>query len=84
MVVCNFLLSPEAQIKKNNFKMWGGSMILSYDKLDKNWQEEYKLLPPLKYGLREDEIKLRSIKETAPSYMIRVADDFRKFVIEGK
>ena len=84
MIVCNFLLSPEAQIKKNNFKMWGGSMILSYDKLDKNWQEEYKLLPPLKYGLREDEIKLRSIKETAPSYMIRVADDFRKFVIEGK
>ena len=84
MVVCNFLLSPEAQIKKNNFMIWGGSMILDYNKLEQNWKDQYNALPKLKYGLNEQEIKARSIKETEPRYMIRVADDFRKYVIEGK
>ncbi len=84
MVVCNFLLSPEAQIKKNNYTIWGGSMVLDYSKLDKQWQDAYDALPKLKYGISEAEIKSRSIKETEPKYMIRIADDFRKFVIEAK
>lgn len=84
MVVCNFLISPEAQIKKNNYTIWGGSMILDYNKLEKNWQDEYNALPTLKYGLSDAEIKARSIKEMEPKYMIRIGDDFRKFVIDAK
>lgn len=83
MVVCNFLLSPEAQIRKNNFKVWGGSMVLDYNKLEKQWQDMYNALPKLKYAISESEIKAKSIKETEPKYMIRVADDFRKFVIDA-
>lgn len=84
MVVCNFLLSPEAQIKKNNYTIWGGSMVLDYSKLEKQWQQQYDALPKLKYGISDEEIKSKSIKETEPKYMIRIADDFRKFVIETK
>ena len=84
MVTCNFLLSPEAQIKKNNYTIWGGSMILDYNKLDQNWKDQYNALPKLKYGISEEEIKAKSIKETEPKYMIRIADDFRKYVIDSK
>lgn len=84
MVICNFLLSPEAQIKKNDFSIWGGSMILDYDKLEKKWQDKFNALPKLTYGLDENEIKQKSIKETGPEYMIRIADDFRKYVIEAR
>ena len=84
MVACNFLLSPEAQIKKNNYTIWGGSMVLDYSKLEKKWQNEYNALPKLIYGLSDEEIKNKSIKETEPNYMIRIGDDFRKFVIDAK
>lgn len=84
MVACNFLISPEAQIKKNDYKIWGGSMVLDYDKLEKNWKNEYDSLPKLKYGLSDAEIKAKSIPETEPKYMIRIGDDFRKFVIDAK
>ncbi len=81
MVVCNFLISPEAQIKKNDITYWGGHTVLSYDKLDKKWQEAFDALPKRKYGLSDEEIQAKSIKELAPEYMLRVYDDFRKKVI---
>ena len=84
MVACNFLISPEAQIKKNNYKIWGGSMVLDYNKLDTKYQAEYNNLPALKYGLSDAEIKAKSIPETEPKYMIRIGDDFRKYVIDAK
>ena len=84
MVVCNFLISEEAQIKKNDFTIWGGSMVLDYKKLEPEWQEKYNALPKLKYALSEQEIRSKSIKETEPKYMIRIADDFRKYVIDAK
>ena len=84
MVVCNFLISEEAQIKKNDVTIWGGSMVLDYKKLEPKWQEKYNALPKLKYGVNENEIRARSIKETEPKYMIRIADDFRKYVIDAK
>ena len=84
MVICDFLISPEAQIKKNNYTIWGGGMVLDYTKLTRNWQIEYDTLPKLKYGLSQEEIKSKSIQETEPKYMIRIGDDFRKFVIDAK
>ena len=84
MVVCNFLISPEAQIKKVDINAWGSTMILDYDKLDAQWQTAYKALPKLKYGINEAEVNAKSIKETGPKYMIKVAEDFRKFVINTK
>ncbi len=84
MVVCNFLISPEAQIKKVDINNWGTTMILDYNKLDKQWQTAYNAIPKLKYGIDEAEINAKSIKETEPRYMIRVAEDFRKFVINTK
>ncbi len=82
MVVCNFLISPEAQVKKNDITLWGSRTVLAYDKLEKEWQDKFSALPKRKYGLDASYIKSKAIKELAPEYMLRVFDDFRKNVIE--
>lgn len=84
MVVSNFLISPEAQIKKSDINSWGSATILDYNKLEKKYQKEFDALPKLTYGLKEEEVIQKSIKETVSQYMIRVAEDFRKKVIEVK
>ena len=84
MVVCNFLISPEAQIKKSDLRVWGGGLVLDYNKMETADKQKYDALPKLKYGLPEAEIKQKSIKETEPKYMIRVDEDFRKYVIDAK
>lgn len=82
MVVCNFLISPQAQIKKNDITLWGSRTVLAFDKLEKEWQDKFNALPKRKYGLDAEYIKSRAIKELAPEYMLRVFEDFRKNVIE--
>lgn len=82
MVVCNFLISPEAQIKKNDIRLWGSRTVLAIDKLEKQWQDKFEALPKRKYGLDAAYIKANAIKELAPEYMLRVFEDFRKKVIE--
>lgn len=84
MVVCNFLLSPEAQVKKSDVASWGSDMVLDYSRLDPRWKAAYDAIPPLRYGLPQAEIRQKSIKETNPEYMIRIADDFRKNVIDKR
>lgn len=81
MVVCNFLISPEAQVKKNDIGLWGSRTVLAKDKLEQQWKDAFAALPPRKYGLSGDEIKARAIKELAPEYMLRMFDDFRTKVI---
>jgi len=81
MVVCNFLISPEAQAKKNDITLWGSRTVLAYDKLEKQWQDSFNALPKRKYGLDAGAIRSRAIKELAPEYMLRVFDDFRKEII---
>lgn len=81
MVVCNFLISPEAQVKKNDIRLWGSRTVLAMDKLDKPWQDAFAALPKRQYGLNGAEIKAKAIKELAPEYMLRMFDDFRTKVI---
>ena len=83
MLVCNFLISPAAQIRKNDITEWGSRTVLSYDKLEKNWQQKFDSLPKRKYGITTEQLKSNSIKEPEPEYMLRVFDDFRKKVIEA-
>jgi ABC-type uncharacterized transport system, periplasmic component len=41
MVVSNFLIGPEAQIKKQNPEIWGDSTVLSIDKLSQKYQRKF-------------------------------------------
>ncbi len=84
LVVSNYLISPTAQLEKSNINTWGSGLVLNYEYLTKADQLAYNNLPKLKYGLPDSEIKQKSIKETHPRYMIKVDEDFRKYVIGTK
>lgn len=81
MVVCNFLISPEAQSKKNDIRLWGSRTVLAYDKLEEKDRALFDSLPERKYGLSAEALRGKAIQELAPEYMLRVFDDFRKEVI---
>ncbi len=83
MVVCNFLISPQAQIKKNDITFWGSRTVLAYDKLPAQYKAGFDSLPKRKYGITSQQLQSRSVKEPKPQYMLRVFDDFRKHVIEA-
>jgi len=81
MVVCNFLISPEAQYKKQDPAVWGDGTVLALDKLPEAWQERFRSLPNRRYAPPRAEIQERALMELAPEYMIRLAEDFRKEIV---
>jgi len=82
LVVCNFLISPEAQAKKADLAFSGSRSVLNYNKLTPADKQRFDTLKPIRYGISLAVLKERAIKEPVPEYMIRVTEDFRKFVIE--
>jgi len=82
MVVCNFLMSPEAQYEKMKPAIWGDGTILNLSKLTPEWQQKFDDIPSRKYSPKRSEIQPFALMEIAPEYMIRLFDDFRKYVIE--
>lgn len=82
MVVCNFLISPEAQLKKMEPAVWGDGSILSMERLPQHWRQQFSAVPGRKYAPLRSEIQSRAIMEPAPAYMLRLFEDFRKEVVE--
>jgi putative spermidine/putrescine transport system substrate-binding protein len=82
MVVCNFLISPEAQFEKMKTEVWGDGTVLDLSTLPEEWQLKFASLAKRKYGPQRREIQPKALPELAPEYMIRLSEDFRKYVIE--
>ncbi|HQU72946.1 MAG TPA: ABC transporter substrate-binding protein [Calditrichia bacterium] len=82
MVVCNFLISPAAQLEKMNPEVWGDGTILAVERLPEPWPEKFRTIPGRRYALKRNEIKDKALAEIAPEYMIRLYEDFRREVIE--
>lgn len=82
MVVCNFLISPEAQLYKMRPDVWGDGTILDMDKLDQEWRDKFMQVPGRKFAPPREEIKKRALQEPAPEYMIKLFEEFRTQVIE--
>lgn len=81
MVMINFMISPEAQLEKQNPDVWGDGTILNMSKLTKEMQEKFQNIPSRKYAPKRADIKEKALMELAPEYMIRLAEDFRKEII---
>lgn len=82
MSVINFLISPEAQLKKYNPEVWGDGTVLAMKKLPEEWRGKFQNIPSRKYSPKREDIQSKALQEIAPEYMIRLYDDFRKKVIE--
>ncbi|UZR97916.1 ABC transporter substrate-binding protein [Chondrinema litorale] len=81
MVVCNFLISPEAQAKKMQPQVWGDGTVLSIDKLPEEWQKKFNEIPGRENSPPRVDIQPLALKEPAPEYMMKLFEDFRKEVI---
>lgn len=82
MVVSNFLISPEAQYKKQDPAVWGDGAVLAIDKLPEEWREKFRALSARRYAPPRAEMQERALMELAPEYMIRLAEDFRNEIIQ--
>ncbi len=81
VVVANFLLSPEAQLKKQDPSVWGDGTVLDLAKLPGDWKQQFENLPTRKYAPPRPELQQHALGELAPEYMIRLAKDFREQII---
>ena len=84
MVVCNFLISPQAQERKLHPNVWGDGTVLSISKLTPEWQTKFKSISGKKYSPDRSSLQNKAIKEPAPEYMIKLFEDFRTHVMENK
>jgi len=82
MAVINFLMSPEAQLRKADPNEMDSNTILDLNKLPKVWKDKFVELPPRQYGPEMIDLKDKAIQEPDPKYMIRLFEDFRTQVIE--
>ena len=82
MQVINFLMSPEAQLKKNDPKGMDSNTVLDLEKLPADWKTKFKNGPKRQYGISLSELEKNAIAEPAAEYMIRLYEDFRTEVIE--
>ncbi len=82
MVVANFLISPEAQFQKLSPSVWGDGTVLDLKKLPKEWNEKFVQLPKRANSMDRSDIENNALQEPDPVYMIRLFEDFRKYVIE--
>lgn len=84
MVAANFLISPEAQLRKQDPGVWGDGTVLDVQRLPEEWRQRFQGLPPRKYAPSRAKMQERALPELAPEYMIRLAEDFRKKIIENR
>jgi len=82
-VAVNFMISPEAQLKKMDPAVWGDGTVLSIAKLDTSWQQAFSKHCISENGLNHSEIEAFAIMEPDPQYMIRLFEDFRSIIVEG-
>ncbi len=81
MVVANFMISPEAQLKKQDPVVWGDGTILNLTALPDSIRTAFEQLPNRRYAPPRSAIQEYALMELAPEYMIRLAEDFRTEII---
>lgn len=84
LVVVNFMLSPEAQLRKMLPSVWGDGTVLAPGKLPPEWRTKFDNIPERRHAPRRADIGTKALQEPAPDYMIRLYSDFRKKVIEAE
>lgn len=82
MVVCNFLISPEAQLEKQKPDVWGDGTVLALDRLPAEWREKFQAAQERRHGPPRTEIIAHALPEPASEYMVRLYADFRTQLLQ--
>ena len=78
MVVANFLISPESQLKKLDPIVWGDGSVLDLRKLPDAWQERFRQVGRRTHAPSRTAIQPYARAEPAPRLMIELSRDFRR------
>lgn len=77
MVVANFLISPEAQLRKEDPRYWGDPTVLSLDRLEEADRAAFKAIERGPATLAPDELG-PVLPEPHPSWMTRIEDEWER------
>ena len=76
MVVANFLMSPEAQAKKQSSEIWGDDTVLAMDKLSPEQRQLFEEIPAGPATLSPEELG-PTLLEPHPSWMTRIEEEWQ-------
>jgi putative thiamine transport system substrate-binding protein len=77
MVLADFLMSPEAQARKQDPRVWGGPTVLDLAKLTPQDRERFAALPLGVATLAPDKLG-RVLPEPHPSWVERLEKEWRR------
>ena len=76
-LVVNFLISPEAQLKKQDSNIWGDPNILSFKKLEKKWLKKFDELLEGPAKISQSDLQ-NKIAEPHPSWVLEIEKEWKK------
>lgn len=83
MVVADFLLSPEAQLEKQNPDVWADGTVLDRRKLPPAWAARFDALDRDPRALSPDSLAKYARPEVSPRYHERLQADWRARIRQG-
>jgi putative spermidine/putrescine transport system substrate-binding protein len=84
MVVANFLISPEAQLKKADPEVWGDFPAIDIKRLDPAWQAKFQNLPRGIATLPNEELQSHQLPEPPSEILIRLEKGWDRHVLKGR
>lgn len=85
MTVANFLLSPEAQIRKQRPEVWADGTVLDPERLPPEWAARFRALEADPRALPRDSLTRYARPEVAPGYHERLSAEWReRFRADGR
>jgi putative spermidine/putrescine transport system substrate-binding protein len=84
LVVANFLMSPEAQLSKNDPANWGDFTVLDMARLEEEGRRRFQSLDLGAATLSVAELGRVAIPEIPAAYLERLEKDWEKQVLQGK
>jgi putative spermidine/putrescine transport system substrate-binding protein len=82
MVVIDFLLSPEAQMKKFDPKYWGDGAVLSYDKLSNDEKKSFREIDRGEVTLSQEILEKNRIPEISAEYVHEIEKGWMENVVK--
>jgi putative spermidine/putrescine transport system substrate-binding protein len=84
MVVANFLLSPEAQLKKADPAIWGDLPAISPARLDATWRKRFQSLPRGVATLSDAQLQTHRLPEPPSEILIRLENGWQEHVLKKR
>jgi putative spermidine/putrescine transport system substrate-binding protein len=84
MVVADFLISPEAQLKKADAAVWGDFPAIDIGRLEPEWQARFAALPRGVATLPNDVLQQHQLPEPPAEILMRLEKGWDQHVLKGR